>query len=126
MAARLTRRKIATYVADKLIAGESVKVAIKSAAAYLVDTGRTREQELLLRDIESILAEKGFVVADVTTAFPLTDTIRKEIQSIVGGSAQLREIVDPTVLGGVKIDLPGKQYDGTIRRKLTALRAKQL
>jgi F0F1-type ATP synthase delta subunit len=29
-------------------------------------------------------------------------------------------------LGGVRIDVPGKRFDGTIQRKLTALKAKQL
>ena len=126
MVGRLTRRKIAIYVADKLIAGEPVAKAVESAAAYLVDTGRTRELELLVRDIEDVLAEKGTIIADVTTAFPLTDTVRHEVLSLIGEKALLRETVDPFVLGGVKLDLPGKQYDGTIRRKLTALRAKQL
>lgn len=126
MASRLTRRKIAVHVADRLVAGESVAKAVKSAAAYLVDSGRTRELELLVRDIEDVLAEKGVTVADITTAFPLTDTVRDEVLSLIGGKAQLRERVDPSVLGGVKIDIPGRRYDGTIRRKLTALRAKQL
>lgn len=126
MAQRLTRRKIALHVAEKLLAGVSSATALKSAAAYLVDTGRTRETELLVRDIEDILAEQGVVVADVTTAFPLTDTLRSEVRSMLGGKPQLRETVDTSVLGGVRIDLPGKQYDATIQRKLTALRAKQL
>lgn len=126
MAGRLTRRKIALHVAERLVAGEPVPKALKTAAAYLVDSGRTRERELLVRDIEDILAEKGTTVADVTTAFPLSDEVRREVLSLVGKKAQLREVVDPSVLGGIKIDLPGKQYDGTIRRKLTALRAKQL
>lgn len=126
MAARLTRRKIATHVAEKIASGGSVKAAMQGAAAYLVDTGRTRELELLVRDIEDVLAEMGVVVATITTASPLTDAIRSEVRSVIGKNAQLRETVDSSVLGGIKIDLPGKQYDGTIRRKLTALRAKQL
>ena len=36
-------------------------------------------------------------------------------------SVQLRQVVDPSVIGGVKIALPGQHYDGTIQHKLTAL-----
>ncbi len=82
MASRLSRRKIAAYAADKLIGGSSKKEVLREVAAYLITTRRTRELELLVRDIED--------------------------------------------LGGVRIDLPGKRFDGTILRKLTALKAKQL
>lgn len=127
MAMRLSRRKMAAYVADKLAAGEKPAVALKEVAAYLTDTRRTREQELLVRDIEEALAVRGIVVTDVTSAHPLSSSIRAEIAKLVGGkNLQLREVLDPDVLGGVRIDIPGKQFDGTIRRKLTQLKAKQL
>jgi F0F1-type ATP synthase delta subunit len=127
MAGRISRRKIAAYVADKLVAGVAPKSVLKEAAAYLLEMRRTREGVLLVRDIEDIMASRGVVVADVTTAHPLTETLRREIRTMVGAKTlQLRETVDPTVFGGVRIDLPGERFDGTIQRKLTALRAKQL
>jgi F-type H+-transporting ATPase subunit delta len=127
MANRLSRRKLAIYAADKLVAGASTTEALAEVAAHLVDTGRTRERELLVRDIEEVLAERGIVVADVTTAHPLTDKLRTEIQEVIGAkSLQLRELIDSTVLGGVRIDVPGKRFDGTIQQKLTSLKAKQL
>ncbi len=127
MALRLSRRKIAAYVADKLVAGDKPAAALKEAAAYLLETGRTREQELLVRDIEDALAQRGVVVADVTSARALSGGIKAEIAKLVGGkSLQLRERIDPSVLGGVRINVPGKQFDGTVRRKLTQLKAKQL
>lgn len=127
MALRLSRRKIATYAADQLLAGKTKADVLRSVAAYLVEAGRTREAILLVRDIEDVLASRGHVVADVTSAHPLTTTLKDEIKNLVGGdSLQIRELVDSGVLGGMKIDVPGKRFDGTIRRKLTALRAKQL
>jgi F0F1-type ATP synthase delta subunit len=127
MAGRLSRRKMAEFVAEKLLAGDKVSVALHKVAAYLIDSGRTRETELIVREIEDVLAERGVVVADVTTAYPLSDALRSQVKSMMGASSlQLRETVDASVLGGVKIAIPGKQFDGTIRRTLTALRAKQL
>jgi F-type H+-transporting ATPase subunit delta len=127
MAIRLSRRKMAAFVADKLLAGVPTRDAFKEVAAHLIDTRRTREIELLVRDVEDILAQRGMVVADVTTAHPLSDSIKADIRTLVGAtSLQLRASIDASVLGGVRIDVPGKRFDGTIQRKLIALKAKQL
>lgn len=127
MANRLSRRKIALYVADRLSGGAKLPAVMKEAAAFLVDTRRTRETDLLVRDIEAELAARGTVVADVTTAFGLNDEIKKQIAQMVGAKdLQLRETVDQSVLGGVQIDIPGKRFDGTLRHRLAALKAKQI
>ncbi len=127
MAGRLTRRKIAVYAADRIVGGSATKTVLRDVAAYLVDTRRIREAELLVREIEDVLAEKGVIIADITTAYPLSGGLRSEIEKLVGGkTTYLRENIDESVIGGVLVDVPGQRFDGTIRRKLTALRAKQL
>ena len=127
MAIRLSRRKIAAHVAGKLTSGVTMAETLQELAAYLIDTRRTRELDLLVRDIEDALATRGIIVADVTSAHPLDATLKAEIAKLVGGkSLQLREVVDPLVLGGVRVTIPGKRYDGTLQRKLTALKAQQL
>jgi F-type H+-transporting ATPase subunit delta len=127
VALRLSRRRIADYAADKLLSGQSSQLVLREVAAYLVVSGRTREQELLVRDIEAALANRGLVVADVASAFPIASSVKAEIGKLVGAtSVELRETIDPTLLGGLRVDVPGRRFDGTIRHKLTALRAKQL
>lgn len=127
MANRLSRRKLAAFAADKLAAGSRPADALRDVAAYLVDSGRTREQELLVRDIEDAMATRGVVVADVASAHPLSESITSELKVLTGAkSLQLRSTVDETLLGGVRIDIPGKRFDGTIRHKLDRLKAKQL
>lgn len=127
MAGRLTRRKIAVYAADRIVGGVAVKTVLRDIAAYLVDARRTRETQLVVREIEDVLAEKGVIIADVTTAHPLSGSLRTEVKKLVEGkTVYLRESIDESVLGGVLVDIPGQRFDGTIRRKLTALRAKQL
>ena len=124
MPIRLSRRKLATFTTEKLLAGASKKAIFRELAAYLVDTGRTRELELIIRDIEDMLANRGVVVADIVSARPLTHSMKAEIGTLINArSVQLREKVDESVLGGVRIDLPGRRFDGTIRHKLNALKA---
>jgi F0F1-type ATP synthase delta subunit len=127
MAGRLSRRKIALYAADKLHAGVESSDVVKEVAAYLVETRRTREIDLLVRDIEGELAARGTVVADVTTARPLTEALKKQIGTLVQAkNLHVRETIDSSVIGGMRVDIPGKRFDGTLRRKLVALKEKQL
>jgi F-type H+-transporting ATPase subunit delta len=126
MPGRISRRKLAYYVAEKLTKGDGKK-ALSELAAFLVETRRTDEVELLVRDIEQELADRGLVVANITTTRPLGDSLKNDIKNLVGGKTlQVRETIDESVLGGVRVDIPGKRFDGTIRRKLTALKAKQV
>lgn len=127
MAVRLSRSKLAGFVADQLVGGMAKADVLKQLAAYLIETGRTRELELLVRDIKAALSERGITVADVTSAHPLTDLLRQEITTKVdGGRLQLRETIDESVLGGIRIDLPGRRFDGTIARRLNGLKAKKV
>lgn len=124
MAQRLSRRKIAAYAADQLMSGNA-KTILREVAAFLVETGREREAELLARDIELALSERGVTVASVASAHELTATLRTQIEKLIGGNVQLKETIDPTLLGGVRIDTPDKRFDGTLARKLTVLKTKQ-
>jgi F-type H+-transporting ATPase subunit delta len=123
MAQRVSRRKLADYTADQLMAGK--KKVLQEMAAYLIETGREREAELLARDIEFALSERGVTVVRAASAHELTSALRKQIESLVGGTVHLKETVDPTLLGGVRVDTPGQRFDGTLSHKLAGLKAKQ-
>lgn len=123
MALRISRRKLAAYTADKLASGKNAAIVIQELAAFLIDSRRTRELELLVRDIESALMDRGIVVADVITAYPLTDELKASIKQLAGGKTlALREAVDQTMLGGMRLTLPGKRLDATLYRKIQALK----
>lgn len=126
MAVRVSRRKLAAYTAEQLMKAD--QTVISQLAAYLVQTRRTKELPLLVRDIESALAAHGVVVADVTTIGPLGAAAEKAVRDFVASTqnasnVHLRTIEDPALLAGVKISLPGSELDTSVRRKLTALKA---
>lgn len=122
MAANLSRRKIAAYCAEQIICGD-VEGVMRELAAYLIDTKREREADLIVRDIEGVLAERGVILATVTTAHPLTNALRTEVEKLLGGNTvYVREAIDQAVLGGIRIEVPGKLYDATVRRKLESLK----
>lgn len=126
MAVRLSRRKIASYYADELLAGH--KDVVTRLAAYLIDSRRQRELQLIVRDIQAALAERGVLVAEVATSRTLSDGARKAITAFLKESqsakdVRLQESVDADLLGGVRISVPGAELDGTLRRKLTLLKS---
>ena len=86
-----------------------------------------REQTLVVRSIEDVLARARDAVANVTTAHPLDAEQRAEVKKLIGApNVHLREVVNPDVLGGVRLATPGARLDGTLQRKILALRrAKQ-
>lgn len=126
--AKLSRRKVAAVLADELIAGHDVT---KKLAAYLIDTKRTRELSLFVRDIEAALAERGVLLADVESSHELTsetkDTITKFLKHETGAKdVHLRQSVDPSLLGGVRIETPEQRLDSTLRHRLNQLAASKL
>ena len=116
-----SRMQVATYVADHLANDRTG--ALRSAAAWLADKGEAREARYLARDIAQVLATRGYVSTQITTAKPLTNEARHSIESYIKaatGAAQveLEATVDPSLIGGIKIETPGRALDASVRTKL--------
>lgn len=121
---RISRRKLAAFLADKLASGAPANDVIDQAAAYLIETKQTHDVELLVRDIEEALMDRGVVVADVTAARPLTNDTKAAISSLLEAKdLHVRLAIDPSVLGGIRIGVSGRRYDATLRRKINLLKS---
>lgn len=124
-ASTISQRRLAAYVAGQLLASGDEKRLIKELAAYLIEAGRVRDLNQVVAAIEEALASRGAVVATVTTARPLSPENKQAIVkqfTPTGAKLYIREQIDPSVIGGFKIELPGSQFDGTVIHKLTALK----
>ena len=70
--------------------------------------------------------DNGILEMTAVTAAPLTDDLRRKLESklsaISGKTIDLTCRVDPGILGGVRLDWDGKQLDGTVRRRLDDIR----
>jgi F-type H+-transporting ATPase subunit delta len=131
MATRLSRRKLANYWADRLLAGDDAGVLAGQLAAYLSESRRTRELTLLVREIEQALLDRGVVVADITSARELTPEITKSIETFLksaynSSSVVLRQEIDESVIGGVRIETPDAQADTTVRRLINNIKASKV
>ncbi len=123
----ISRRKLAKYVAGNASNGTVPREIVSQVAGFLRATGRVREAELVARAIEDELAERGEVVTDVTSAYPLTLDEKMTIQQLLSAeTVYFREAVDPGVIGGVRIKTPAATLDATIANKLHALQRAKL
>lgn len=126
MARHLSRRSLALYVVEGLQAGKR-QSTITHLAAYLIESRRTKELELIVRDAERLLAERGVLVGTITSAFDVSSETKRAIEKFVAAKTGASDIslesqVDPDVLGGIKISLPGQELDQTIAHQLQTLR----
>ena len=130
---RVSRRKLAQYAAERLLAGDAM--VIDELSALLISEKRGREVDLLVRDIEAEMAECGTVVATVKSARTLDVATKNEIKSLLSSKGNtndqnikvlLRESIDPKLIGGFKLQTPTATLDATIAKKLNDLRAKKI
>lgn len=128
MAKRLSRRVLAAHLATAVEAGDAKK-ATKQLAAHLIETRRIKEADLIVRDAEQQLADRGIVVGTVVAAFDLSSAMQSALQTMVKKETGARQVTlvyrsDPAVLGGFAVHLPGKQLDRTIQTHLTTLKTR--
>lgn len=129
----VSRRKLAKYAAEQILAGNDA--VLEEIAGLLIYEKHEREVDLLVRDIEAELAERGEVVASVESARALDDNTRRKIEQFLAAVASdknnkpkvsLRESIDSTLIGGFKLQTPTATLDATVSKKLNDLRAKKI
>jgi F-type H+-transporting ATPase subunit delta len=122
----LPSEKKRAIMAD-LFAGKVAPEAVAIATAA-VERGHGGSLALIAERYGEIAeAERGVVVAEVTTAVPLTDALRasftEKLAAALERPVSLRERVDSSILGGVRINVAGRVLDGSLSSQLDALRS---
>jgi F0F1-type ATP synthase delta subunit len=119
------RSKVANYAADALI-NKSVdrKELVNTLAAWLKDTKQTRSASYLVDDIAKKLIDANYVYVSVTTAHPITEQTRSNIDKYLRQhfgkeiTLEINEKISSKIIGGVLIETPMGSLDATVKRKL--------
>ena len=53
----------------------------------------------------------------------LTAALKAKLEATLGKTVELSCRVDPACMGGVRLELPGRQLDGTVKNRLDGLAA---
>ncbi len=100
---------------------------IRNFFAVLIDHQRIAMVEQIARQFQVDLdAELGFAEAQVSSARPLSDGEKRELESRVaamtGKKVRASYVANPELLGGVMVQVGSTIYDGTVRGQLQKLR----
>lgn len=81
----------------------------------------------MLSEFRKLLAaHRGETAADVTVAAKLTGAQEKELKTALkaslGKDVAIRQVVDPSILGGMIVKVGSRQIDTSIRTKLSSLK----
>lgn len=71
-------------------------------------------------------AARGILTARAVSAVPLTEEaaarLKAKLESLTGKTVELTGAVDPACLGGVRLEMDGVRFDGTVENRLARLR----
>ena len=125
---KISRRQLAKYAADQLAAGTPTKKIAAQLGAVLVATKRSGQSGELLEDVAYELEARGSLAhGTITSALPLSQELKAELTKFIKTSTNVKdvnidEIIDSSVLGGVRIDTARRSWDQTLKRRLTDIR----
>lgn len=121
---KVRRTRIAKLVADRALKGGVSKQYSRAVAAYLLSEGRVNELDSIVRDVQADWAEAGIVEVIASSAHPLTASIKadikKQVRQVYPNAKRIivTQAYDPGVIGGVRLNMAGKQLDLSVQAKL--------
>jgi F-type H+-transporting ATPase subunit delta len=111
---------------QRLLAGRASEQTT-TIVSHLVRQPRGRRIGELLRTAAEIVSDQSDqLVATVTTARVLDDVhaarLEQGLSRQFGRSLRINQVVDPAVIGGLRVQVGDEVIDGTVATKLSALR----
>ena len=104
----------------------TARTDIKNFLYTLLREGHLGLLDTVIADLARMVAQRSAApVAHVTSAVPLTpdeqEALRQRVHARYGGEVELDFHVDPSILGGVILQIGDKVIDGSIASRLTTL-----
>ena len=113
---------------EQVLGGAAAPATVLIASSLVRQPRERRVRQLLNRAIAIVSAQDGRTVATVYTATPLADAqqtrLRDALARRYGGEISLNQVIDPTVVGGLRVQVADDVIDGSISARLADLRQK--
>ena len=97
----------------------------------LIDSARVDlTHEIVRRYRDEWNARNNVHVAKVVAAMPIDadaiDRVRRALETAVSGKVEIETTTDASLIGGLKVEVDGHLFDGTVKARLKALRQRLL
>ncbi|CAH0138119.1 F0F1 ATP synthase subunit delta [Microbacterium sp. Bi121] len=113
---------------EKLLGGKAGAPTVLIVSSLVRQPRGRRVRQLLNRAMKIVSAQGGRIVATVHTATPLSTTQRTRLSDALAaryeGAVSINEVIDPTVVGGLRVQVADDVIDGSISARLAELRQK--
>jgi F-type H+-transporting ATPase subunit delta len=114
-------------VLDELLKGQASDLLL-DALQVINRKGRLGQLRAIVESYRKALHElRGWVDVHVRSAVPLDDGQRTRLQDVIAASTgrkpTLIERVDPSLIGGLVVEVEGKKYDASVASRLQDLSA---
>ena len=113
---------------ERLLGGKANPATTLIVASLVRHARERRVRQLLSRATRIVSAQHERIVATVHSAQALTEPQRTRLlgtlQSRYGSKVSLNEVIDPAVVGGLRIQVADDVIDGSISARLADLRQK--
>jgi F-type H+-transporting ATPase subunit delta len=121
---QLDPRAKAAALEDVLSGGEQL---VRNFVLLLADKGRAGSFDDIAREFERLIAEhEGTVNAELTTAVELSDKeaqdLLKQIEQAAGRKVEATRNVDPSLIGGIVLQVGSYRLDASVRGRLERLK----
>lgn len=121
----MTKASIANFIDQK----SDTKDIAKAIASYLIDTKQTQSLDSLLRDVMTARESRGLYEITVASSHPLeqkqTNAIKEYFSKNFKGASEVivHTKIDPTLLGGLRIESANYLIDQTLKSKLNHIKS---
>jgi F-type H+-transporting ATPase subunit delta len=113
-------------IVEDLLEGKATQTTL-AIVSLIVGAGRATDLPKIAEDlVQRTASSAGQAIAEVRSAVPLTDAQIAELTEALKARTNLdiiiKNIVDPTVMGGIVTQIGDSVLDGTVRTRLNQLR----
>jgi F-type H+-transporting ATPase subunit delta len=102
----------------------SMTQVTSALASFLVSERRSKDLGAIMREVSRLRQKhSGINEANVTSAFDLNEDLIGQIRQIIGGQTVIiNQIIDKSLIGGVRVETNDSLLDLTVRNRLDQLK----
>ena len=126
LSSRFMDKKEKYKLVDELISPFEL-VNLSNFLKVIIDNQREHEILVILKDFNSLCNEEqgideGIIYSTIKLSDEEIDQIENGISKKLGKKVELTNIIDYSIIGGVKVVVKDKVFDGSVARKVTAMK----
>ena len=113
----------ALYESLREVKEDEVDFIFKNFYTVLLRNNDLKLINKIIEKIEEIdKEERGVVEVEITSAKEIDKDLVSKLRNLIGKKIEIEEKIDPSLIGGLKIQIKDLLIDGSIKAKLNKLR----